>query len=176
MKSFRGGVVALCMAATACTPNSPGEPGRQSGADVSLPSGTSAPAPNDRSAVEHAYVRFWELAGTLDRVPEAERHARLGEWAVDPELSRAVDGLKRLQEQSIGFYGTPTARVSGIDVNGGTAVLRDCQDASQSGQVDTRTGARKTVGVARNPVTATLLRGADGAWRVSEIGYPGGDC
>jgi len=54
--------------------------------------------------------------------------------------------------------------------------VRDCQDASHSGQADAATGRARTVGVAHNPVEADLVRGADGHWRVSRISYPGGSC
>ena len=53
-------------------------------------------------------------------------------------------------------------------INGtNTAVFNDCQDWSQAGVLDTKTGNKLTVGAANTPVRVTVLRTGDG-WRVAK--------
>ena len=70
-------------------------------------------------------------------------------------------------------YGQFTSRISWPQPVDGkaTAVIADCQDASQAGSLETSTGNKTTVGVARNPLQGTLVRGQDGVWRVDQVYY-----
>lgn len=131
---------------------------------------------SERDAVIDAYKEFWPQLTKASAQPEAEWPAVLAEVATDPQLSRSLAGIRQLRAQSRTIYGSVSERVSVVDVSGNKATLKDCQDASRSGQADATTGDPKTAGVERNPVTATLVRGADKGWRVSEILYPGGTC
>lgn len=47
-----------------------------------------------------------------------------------------------------------------------TAVLSDCQDGSQAGVLDTKTGFKLTVGTPNTPVRGTLRRTPQG-WKVA---------
>ena len=75
-----------------------------------------------------------------------------------------------------GQYGAEMPRARVTSARGEVATVRDCQDASMAGRLERRTGKRITVGVARNPVRATLRRGADGRWRVSTVEFPEESC
>ena len=70
-------------------------------------------------------------------------------------------------------YGEFKSRISWPQpVNGKTtAVIADCQDASQAGSLETSTGKKTTVGVERNPLQGTFVRGQDGVWRVDQVYY-----
>ena len=97
--------------------------------------------------------------------------------AVDPQLSTTLDAMRRNKTMGLTTYGDVTVRISSVEIAGGTATVVDCQDASHAGQADAATGARKTVGVPRMPVHATLVRDpADGQWKVSQLDFPGGAC
>jgi hypothetical protein len=132
----------------------------------------------DRRAVEAAYRRFWLVTWTVDRDhPAADWRTVVATVAVDPELGLVVSGTRQLRLSGLTLYGRPIPHPTVMPVNGGDmARVRDCQDASHSGQADAATGRARTVGVARNLVEAVLVRGADGRWRVSRISYPGGSC
>ncbi|MFD8497749.1 hypothetical protein [Amycolatopsis sp. NPDC059657] len=149
------------------------EPGTANTSVPPLP--TSSVATDDRLAVETAYREFWNR---LDRVPtldESQWRSTLTEVAADPQLTITLDALGQQKRSGITGYGTETARILSVDVSGQSATVKDCQDASQSGQADAKTGKPKTVGVPRNPIAASLIR-TDGGWKVSQITYPGGTC
>jgi hypothetical protein len=132
----------------------------------------------DRAAVEQAYRQFWLVTWSVDReYPASDWRRVVAEVAVDPELGLVVSGRQRLRQNGLTSYGEPVPHPRVLPVLGaGVARVRDCQDASHSGQAEVATGRARTVGVARNPVEAVLVRGADGRWRVSRISFPGGSC
>ncbi|MFD1044727.1 hypothetical protein ACFQ1S_03525 [Kibdelosporangium lantanae] len=134
----------------------------------------SSSRPTSSSRATAAYERFWQRIHDAAGRPESEWH--LNEVAADPQLSTTTQGLQLLRQQSLTLYGMETAHVRTVTVDGDHATVVDCQDGSSAGQADAKTGSRKTVGVAHNPVNASLLRGPDGNWRVSNINYPGGEC
>lgn len=129
-----------------------------------------------RQEVERAYIRFWDVSHPIDQLPPDRWRPTLEQVAVDPILTRLVEATRIQRDHGIKLYGQVVARVADIDVVNDKATVRDCQDASQSGQADASTGTRKTVGIPRNPVKASLVRDEDGVWRVSLIEYPGGTC
>ena len=55
------------------------------------------------------------------------------------------------------------------------AVIRDCQDTSESGVQDIKTGRKETKGVPRTLVVSNLKL-VDGAWRIVKIDYRGPRC
>jgi hypothetical protein len=126
--------------------------------------------------VEAAYRRFWAVSWDVDKQPASRWRAVLASVSVDPELTRLYAGTKAQQQAAIRLYGYVSPRPTVRRVAGDRATVFDCQDASHAGQADARTGRPKTVGVARTPVGATLLRGSDGVWRVSDVRYTGGGC
>ncbi|HYT10396.1 MAG TPA: hypothetical protein VEL73_07015 [Mycobacteriales bacterium] len=129
-----------------------------------------------RDEVQDAYLRFWSVSWRLDERPPPAWQPVLSSVAVDPVLTRLLLTAERHRQHGIVRYGTVAARVGSVTVQGRRAVVTDCQDASRAGQADRRTGARRIVGVARAPVVAVLLRGADGRWRVSDVDYKGDQC
>ena len=132
----------------------------------------------DRRAVDAVYRRFWVLEASFDsRYPAARWRAVLSAVAADPVLTRLLDGAAAQQRQGIRIYGQAVPRPA-IPAIGGRAAVRvaDCQDDSRTGQADARTGRPRSVGVARTPVVAVVVRGQDGRWRVSDVHYVGGRC
>jgi len=175
-------VVGVVVALAACH-GSGDNPARPGPASVSAaaprpatPTGRSEAA--DRAAVEAAYRRFWQVSRTFDRrYPMRRWREVLGAVAADPELSLVLANAERQRRDGIVLYGQVVPRPAVQPVRGADrATVTDCGDASHAGQADARTGQRKTVGVARNPVVAVLLRGRDGVWRVSTVRFPGGRC
>jgi hypothetical protein len=144
--------------------------------DRPTPTPTSASGHTDTAEIERAYVEFWDAVNAVAHQDPSQWPDTLGAVATDPELNAMLNNLKTLRSRSLTVYGTTREHVTKIDVTGVRAVLTDCQDASESGQADVNTGQHKTVGIPRNPITADLVRSADGRWRVSDVSYPGGGC
>ena len=143
---------------------------------AAAPSTSPSPASDTRDEINAAYENFWSVGNKISHDEPTRWRPELAAVAIDPQLARMLTNLNTLQSRSITVYGTTHEHVTKIDVEGATATVTDCQDASQSGQADALTGERKTVGIPRNPVTARMQRGADGKWQVAEISYPGGTC
>ncbi|GAA2779271.1 hypothetical protein [Crossiella cryophila] len=160
--------------ASACTPKNSAvpQPKPPQTSSASPPSTSSDPS----SSIRSAYQEFWQVAGTIDKQPESEWQSRMSTVAADPQLRRTVQGLGLLREQAVVLYGSTTARITSVELDGDRATVQDCQDGSKAGQADAKTGKPKTVGVERNPVTATMQRGTDGRWRVSDVVFGGGAC
>ena len=171
-------VAAVAVAAAACDgPPSPGASSVSSGAGSRQPQATSSvTTESERTAVEAAYRKFWEVSWDVDKQPAVLWRPLLATVYVDPELTRLYAGTKAQNTAGIQLYGKVVPRPSVLRLAGGRAEVRDCQDASKAGQADARSGTPKTVGVARAPVTASLVRGPDGVWRVSDVRYTGGSC
>lgn len=140
------------------------------------PSSTSTPSRNVGGDVADVYAKFWAVGNQVIHDDPTRWHDELAFVAADPELTAMLTNLNTLRARSVTVYGATREHVTKVDVTDGSATVRDCQDASESGQADATTGARKTVGIPRNPVAAHLVRGGDGKWRVSEVTYPGGTC
>ncbi|WP_157494825.1 hypothetical protein [Kutzneria sp. 744] len=137
---------------------------------------TSTSVQDTSSTIEHAYVDFWTISNKFVHDDPAAWSSELAAVAVEPQLTRMLNNLDILRSQNVAVYGETREYVTKVDVDGAAATVTECQDASGSGQADARTGEKKTIGIARNPVTSHMQRGGDGKWRVSEIAYPGGTC
>ncbi|WP_147263899.1 hypothetical protein [Prauserella sp. PE36] len=134
-------------------------------------------APNQRQAVEQAYIQFWPLSLQVAQRPEENWRDAMSAVAVDPQLSITLSSMRQQKAAGITTYGEVTVRITSVVVTGDSAKVVDCQDGSRAGQADAATGDKKTVGVARMPVHATLVRDASGGqWKVSKIDFPGGAC
>jgi len=140
------------------------------------PSSPPTTAADERAAVEAAYRKFWAVSWRLDTQPEAHWRQVLSAVAADPELTRILEGTRAQKNRGITRYGEVISRPTVVSISGASARVRDCQGADKSGQADVRTGRHLTVGVARNPLTGSLARGADGRWRVSDIRTGSGRC
>lgn len=154
---------------------------RPSSPNLSAPSpGPTAPssAPSDgKEAVVAAYTQFWPRSLDAGNGPEDSWRGALAAIAVDPQLSTTLAAMARQKAAGITTYGQVAVRILSVEVSGSTAKVVDCQDASHAGQADARTGAKKTVGVARMLVHAMLVRDtANGTWKVSKTEFPGGAC
>ena len=139
--------------------------------------GSTGSATAEPAAAEAAYRDFWPVLATFAREPEARWRSVLGRVAAEPQIGLTIALTLQQKRNGIGVYGQPTPRAPKATISSARgATVRDCADFSRTGQVDVRTGQRRTVGVARNPVVVVLSKGGDGRWRVVEVTYPGGRC
>ena len=135
--------------------------------------GLSAQEEVDRAAVEAQWVKSWEVYLELARTPAADREALVAAVAVDPTKTNMLSDAAKFDSQGLETYGSLGHRISWPQpINGGTtALIDDCQDASQSGSMKTATGDKVTVGVARDHYQGSLVKGDDGVWRVGQVFY-----
>jgi hypothetical protein len=136
----------------------------------------------DRAAIEAQWAEFWIVVLGAVRLPDDQREPALAQVAVDPLKSKILAEVRDSAAQGLDRYGSMTQhpyweqRIDGSN----TAVMGDCQDASQSGVINTSTGKQETVGVEgpRSPgpildnnTRIVFERGNDGVWRVHDIYY-----
>jgi hypothetical protein len=156
------------------------KPALQSASSTPTTSTSVATAPPSWSRTQvdiiHAYVGFWSALPKASRArSDLATLGLLNPVTTDPELSQLFSTLHKRRQQHQALYGVPIAHVQSVDVTGGTATLQDCQNAAAAG-IETTSGRKLTVGVANNPVTATLLKRGS-VWKVSTISHPqGGTC
>lgn len=163
--------------ATSSTPGSSRSAAAPSTRTPSVTTGSGSTTAGERAAVERAYRAFWPLLVTIDRrYPPAQWRTVLGRVAADPQLSQAIAVARQQRRIGVRLYGQPHPRAPEVTLSRGKASVFDCADFSQYGQTDATTGQPRTVGVARNPVKATLIKGEDGVWRVAQVSYPRGGC
>lgn len=143
-------------------------PSSATGAD-----GLSPQESADRAAIEAQWNKMWQVYAALPHTPESERQALAAQVAVDPALSNLLTDANTLNSKGWDTYGQFTSRISWPQPVDGksTAVIADCQDASQAGSFETSSGNKTTVGVVRNPLQGTFVRGQDGVWRVDRVFY-----
>ena len=148
---------------------SPAGPSVTSGTDSGLPVEESA----DRAAVESQWVKSWDVYLEIARTPAADREALVATVAVDPTKTNMLSDAAKFDTQGLETYGSLGHRISWPQsINGATtALIDDCQDASQSGSMKTATGDKVTVGVARDHYQGSLVKGDDGVWRVEQVYY-----
>ena len=186
-----GLAVASLLTLPACTGSSPATPSPTAGTPSTFPSvadpgptrsvpATGSPSGGsavDPAAVESAYRAFWPVLATFQQRPESQWSAVLGRVAVDPQLSFAIAATRQQRRTGITVYGVAVPRAPKVTLGGGRlASVRDCADFSRTGQADAVTRKPRTVGVARTPLSTSLLRGSDGRWRVSNVAFLGGRC
>lgn len=127
----------------------------------------------DRAAIEAQWAKFWTVVLGAVRLTDGERETALAAVAVDPLKAQILAEVRDSEEKGLDRYGSMIAHpyweqpISGAD----TAVMGDCQDASQTGVLNLSTGKKETAGVKDNNTRATFERGTDQIWRVKQIYY-----
>lgn len=138
------------------------------------PLATLAPVERDRAL--EAYLRFWQIAQTVDQRPPAQWEPTLQAVTGQPLLDQLLDGFRGQRTRGIRQYGTVTPHATVADLTAGRATIVDCQDASQSGEVNSDTGTVARIGSARTAVAAVLRRDERGTWHVTEARYLSNAC
>ncbi len=130
----------------------------------------------DRQDAEAVWHKFDTLLITVQSMPADQVTSALSAVAVDPALSRVQAQNSQFRAQGKVGYGANIIYVSWPKpINGGsTAVLDDCQDGSQAGYIDAKTGNKLTVGTPNTPVEVTLTRTPQG-WKVASADLLAGE-
>lgn len=177
---------AVCAALAGCSTNADANPAPSisTGTATTTSSGGTSATPNtsksttvdaaaqeakDRQDAEIVWRKVDALFVTMESMPVDQVGPALAAVTVDPQLSRMQKQNTQFRTEGKVGYGTDINYISWPKpINGGdTAFLNDCQDGSQSGYQDAKTGNKLTVGTPNTPVQVTLTRTAQG-WKVSE--------
>jgi len=140
---------------------------------------TPSPSPTpttEEQRILAQYTAFWKILTPTSEAPAAERRQMLEPYAADPELSRVLRGMLAQDRLGRGLYGEAILYPRIQWIKGSRSLIKDCQDASNDGQIERATGKKLTKGTPRHPVTATMVKGKDGQWRVNTVDLPGGTC
>lgn len=158
------------------------------GSDASLPSPSSssplsvssAPVTSpataaDTDVVLDQYAAFFDELPRASRMREGPRNELLARYLSGPAYSKTVKSLSSQAAFGKVVYGNVVLHpeVKSIDIS--SAVVSDCQDTSNSGVKDRKTGRKETRGIPRALVIANLAA-VDGTWKIVEIDYRGAKC
>lgn len=123
----------------------------------------------DEGQILAQYRAFFAVLAPASKARAAQRLAMLKTVATDPSLTRTLGGLAAATAAGEMLYGKDILRPEVVNVAGGTATIRDCQDTSGFGRLKIATGKKVTVGVKNTLATVVMKRGADGVWRVATV-------
>lgn len=147
------------------------------GSSVPLPSAATArPVPPTRStspeqAVRVSYIGFWDASDRALAAPPEQVRSILSGYSTGGYLDFQVRQIVLQQGEHKGPWGKVIPHIRAVDVAGSAATVADCQDAGNAGLADTRT--HKLIPGTRGPkhrnLTAHLMQGKDGRWRVSDL-------
>lgn len=160
-----GTLVLTVIAGGACTS---GEAASPSARSTPQPASASTTASGE-DAVLAVYRSLYPTARKAEQALPGERRRLLEQVATQPLLDRMSRGIAALRATGRVTWGMPVLHPYEVRVEGDRATLHDCQDDTGTGQADDRTGKRLTHGVRNVHLVATLLRGEDGAWRLSTL-------
>lgn len=149
------------------------------GANAVLPttSRTATPSPHSASdEVTNSYTSLVAVLDHADSLPADSRRRELSARLADPQLSRVLDRIEQMHAKHLASYGTSVVHVSNVRVDGAKAILRDCQDSSNAGLMNTVTHKKVNRGLKEEGIKAYLSKGGDGVWRVTKMISLGRGC
>jgi len=138
----------------------------------SISSGTSEAVV--RATVGDAWLNYWRVYNDMPtKYPQAGWPSLAAGISVDPIKSQVLRALNAEKQIGVVPFGAPVHHIYWPSNVGTakTATIGDCMDTSTYGSKFESTGQRRSVGVAKNNTQASLILGADGKWRVSQIAY-----
>ena len=133
-------------------------------------SGLSAREIADRTAIEEAWVQFWDVYTVVYNSPASKREGILEKVAADPVISKILTAGASFDKQGIRTRGYVTHHIYwGPPVDGQSpAIMGDCLDTSHYGSYWSKNGQQRTVGEVGANVRGIFVRTA-GTWLVSSL-------
>ncbi|MBE1533225.1 hypothetical protein [Actinomadura algeriensis] len=146
---------------------------------AALPSPTDSAqtvTPSSTAAVAQAYTDFVAMLDRADSLAPETRKQELSTVMVEPQLSRVLKRIDDMKGNNQATYGNIVVHTPRVNLTRNGAVVRDCQDSSNAGLLDTRTQKKLNRGVKERNIKALLEKGAEGRWRVSKFIVLGEGC
>jgi hypothetical protein len=174
---------AVCAALAGCSTNAEANPAPSTTSTGTASVGGTSTTPStsttldaaaqekkDRQDAELVWRKLEGLAIDMASLTPDQAEQAFQQVAVDPQLTRLRNAYQTLTSRGEAGYGQPIIAVAWREpINGAdTATLYDCQDGSQAGYLDKKTGNKLTVGTPDTPMTVSLQRTPQG-WRVSSF-------
>lgn len=166
-------LIAACGGGSDATPPvspSPSSPSPASSAPV-----TSSATQTDSDVVLDQYAAFFEQLPQASRMREGPRNELLARYLSGPAYSKTVKSLSSQAAFDKVVYGNVVLHPDVTSIDTSSAVVSDCQDTSNSGVKDRKTGRKETRGIPRALVVANLAA-VDGTWKIVKIDYRGAKC
>jgi hypothetical protein len=138
----------------------------------------AAPSPAATAQIVAAYTAFFPALTAAEPQSQARAAAILAPYAAQPYQGHVLTQMAWYRAHDEVSWGYVIPHVTNVQITGGQAIVRDCQDASNAWLVSTVTGRviPGTVGCARTYLIAVLTRGSDGRWRLALLAHVGGQC
>jgi hypothetical protein len=150
----------------------------------SAPGTPPAPTPpaasgDPKGRVTAAYTGYTAAARKAVLAPADQVRPILAEYVAPGDyMEWEVRQVLLNQSDNKEPWGSPVIHVTAVDIEGSTAKLHDCQDASNYGAADRRTHQLipGTRGAKRWNLVADMKMGSDGRWRVAGLRAAAGSC
>lgn len=150
---------------------------------LTAPTGTRSIAPTAsasiaRNAVIRAYTGYWQASRVAATKTVTEARRLLEQYSTSSNITIQLRGIDNLRKQHKEPWGNVAIHVYKVEAAGSSARLWECQDASGAGLADARTHRLipTTTGSPHIRIQARLVRGSDGAWRVSVVRFLDNSC
>lgn len=136
------------------------------------------PSPAATAHIVAAYTAFFPALTAAEPQSQSRAAAILAPYATQPYLGHVLTQMAWYRAHDEVSWGYVTPHVTNVQITGGQAIVRDCQDASNAWLVSTVTGRviTGTVGYVRTYLIAVLTRGSDGRWRLALLAHVAGPC
>ena len=166
--AWSGASLLLALGVGACSHKHP---------DAALPTSTAPDAPNastsptsSDSAVRQSYTGYWSALPRAEHaIDEKQRRQLLEKYSIDPQLSKALQGINDLHSKGLTSSGYVVVHIEKVQMANDTATVWDCQDATKALIQKGKTGKAVSRGVPNDHIRATLSQGSDGQWRISKF-------
>ena len=138
---------------------------------------TAAPSPADtasaRTQVIAAYTAYFPASKAAEAAAPSRAQAILAPYAAQPYLRNVLAQMAGYRASGETAWGYVVAHITSVTVDGSTAEVRDCQDASHAALASTSTGKviPGTAGKAGTSLIASLALGSDGRWRITSLAH-----
>ena len=138
---------------------------------------TATPAPSDagsaRAQVIAAYTAYFPASKAAEAAAPSRAQAILAPYAAQPYLRNVLAQMAGYRARGQTAWGYVVPHITSVTVDGSTAEVRDCQDASHAALASTSTGKviPGTAGKAGTSLIASLALGSDGRWRITSLAH-----
>jgi predicted small lipoprotein YifL len=157
-------------------------PPKQSDAPVAAASSSAAPT-SAKQAVIEAYMAFWPASSLAEKTGNATKaQAILAPYVASTYITYMISGMQSAWAKGEVGWGSSVEHIQSVIVatlNSGeqTAVVKDCQNDSDSGLASAQTGALVpgTLGSAEQELY-TSMGLLDGRWLIEQVTFIGDTC